>query len=126
VNRETAVKNSILIALGSRPDVMIWNNPTGVFRAYDSFDRIIKVGLPGQPDVLAVVNIEITPEMVGKSIGAFVGLEIKTPKTNTNTAGRQSEKQKNWQAAFEKKGGKYAVIRSPNEAISFINSIKVL
>jgi hypothetical protein len=73
---------------------------------------------------LAVVEVEITPEMVGQKVGMFVGLEIKTEKLGNSRAGTQSEKQRNWQAAVEKRGGAYSIIRSPQEAVSFIDSIK--
>ena len=63
---------------------------------------------PGLPDIIVIIK------------GRFVGLEIKQPK------GRQSTEQKTFEQAIKKAGGFYFLIRSLNEAIQAIDSIKHL
>lgn len=117
-NKETSIQNAALLAVGAEPGVMVWRNQTGVFRAMDDPARIIKVGNPGAPDVLGVVAVTITPAMVGQIVGVAIGPEFKTVR------GRQSDKQKAWAAAFEKRGGRYRLIRSPDEMREFIEAVK--
>ena len=63
---------------------------------------------PGLPDIIVIIK------------GRFVGLEIKQPK------GRQSTEQKTFEQAIKKAGGFYFLIRSLDEAIQAIASIKHL
>jgi len=63
---------------------------------------------PGLPDIIVIIK------------GRFVGLEIKQPK------GRQSTEQKTFEQAIKKAGGFYFLIRSLDEAIKAIESIKHL
>ena len=63
---------------------------------------------PGLPDIIVIIK------------GRCVGLEIKQPK------GRQSTEQKTFEQAIKKAGGFYFLIRSLDEAIQAIDSIKHL
>ena len=63
---------------------------------------------PGLPDIIVIIK------------GRFVGLEITQPK------GRQSTEQKPFEQAIKKAGGFYFLIRSLDEAIQAIDSIKHL
>lgn len=118
-NKETrTVQNPALLAVGARPDVLIWRQHVGVFRAMDDPRRIVKIGTPGMADSMAVVRVTITPDMVGKTIGVAVAPEFKTG------TGRQREAQKNWQRAFEQRGGIYAVIRSPDEMTALVEGVQ--
>ena len=63
---------------------------------------------PGLPDIIVIIK------------GRFVGLEIKQPK------GRQSTEQKTFEQAIKKAGGFYFLVRSLDEAIQAIDSIKHL
>lgn len=43
--------------------------------------RPFKTGLPvGFPDLFGFAPVIITPEMVGKTMAVFVGIEVKTPR----------------------------------------------
>jgi hypothetical protein len=118
-NRETrTVAHPAMLAVGARQDVMVWKQPVGLFRALEDPDRKVLVGTPGQSDTMAVVAVTITPDMVGKTIGVAVAPEFKTTK------GKQSDRQKLWQAAFEKRGGIYALIRSPAEMIELVQRVQ--
>jgi len=106
--KHSKLKNEVLLSLGRRPDVLIWNNPTGLFVPFGREGAPVKCGNPGQADVLAVV----APR------GRLVGIECKTG------SGVQSDDQKNWQAALESRGGVYGVVRSVEEALALIETAK--
>lgn len=53
-------------------------------------------------------------DFVGIAFGVPLALEIKTPK------GRVSREQPIWGRAFEALGGRYAVVRSVEEAVRFV------
>ena len=118
-NRETrTVQNPALVAVGARPDVLVWRQQSGLFRAYEDPDRLVRVGQPGMSDALAVVAVKITSDMVGKTIGVAVAPEFKAGR------GQQSQPQRDWQAAFEKRGGVYAVIRSAAEMVGLVDRVQ--
>ena len=107
-----------LLAVGARPDVMVWKQPVGLFRALEDPQRKVMVGTPGQSDAMAVVAVTITPEMVGKTIGVAVAPEFKT------STGRQSERQQLWQVAFEKRGGVYRLVRSAADMLQLVSDVQ--
>lgn len=86
--------NACLLELSGR-GVMCWKNQTGVARAMDNPQRIIKFGLKGSADILGV--------MPG---GRAIAVECKTG------TGRQHGKQPQFQKAFETRGGLYVLARS--------------
>lgn len=113
---ETNLQNGILVAL-SNAGHLPWRNQVGVFRAYDNPQRIIKIGTPGMADIIDVVPVVITPEMVGKTVGVAVAMEIKT------LTGQQRENQQLWELALKKRGGIYLVTRSIEQALQQIASM---
>lgn len=118
-NPETRqAQNPALLAVGARPDVLIWRQQSGVFRSYDDPNRIVRVGVPGMSDAGAIVAVTITPDMVGKTVGVAVQPEFKTAR------GTQRDKQANWQAAVEQRGGVYALVRSDAEMIQLVERVQ--
>lgn len=118
-NPETRqAQNPALLAVGARPDVLIWRQQSGVFRSYDDPSRIVRVGVPGMADAGAIVAVTITPDMVGKTVGIAVQPEFKTAR------GTQRDKQANWQAAVEQRGGVYALVRSDAEMIQLVERVQ--
>lgn len=115
---EKNIQNASLLAIGSDPDVLAMRLQSGIFRSMDDPNRIVKVGTPGVSDSVAIVKVTVTPDMVGKSLAVIAAAEFKTAK------GKQREAQIKWQEAFEKRGGKYRLIRSPEEMRSFIDEVK--
>lgn len=116
-NKETKIQNAALLKIGRRRDVLCWRQNVGKFRSLFS-DAIIKCGVPGQGDIGLVVACEITPEMVGKTVGIAVNAEFKTD------TGIQSDAQKAWQAAFESRGGVYGICRSEDDLLSLVDNVK--
>jgi hypothetical protein len=46
-------------------------------------------GEHGVPDIIACVPVVVTPEMVGRTIGVFAGVETKAPGKIKNTTANQ-------------------------------------
>jgi hypothetical protein len=116
MNRETSIQNAILIEL-SKNGVLAWRNHVGKFRALDDPQRLISVGVPGMADIIACVPLVITQEMVGITIGAAVGIEVKT-KT-----GKQRKEQQLWELALTRHGGVYTVLRDPTDTANMLANI---
>ena len=115
--KETKIQNNGLLAIGTMPNVLAWRQNVGLFRALHNPDQIVKCGIAGQGDIGLVVGCKITPDMVGRTIGVAVNAEYKTD------TGRQSAQQKDWQTAFEKRGGVYRVVRSDDDLIGLVNDV---
>jgi hypothetical protein len=115
---EKNIQNASLLAIGSDPDVLAMRLQSGIFRSMDDPSRIVKVGTPGVSDSVAIVKVTVTPDMVGKSLAVIAAAEFKTQK------GKQREAQVKWQEAFEKRGGRYRLIRSPQQMKEFIDEVK--
>lgn len=107
-----------MLAVGARHDVLVWRQQSGVFRSYDDPQRVVRIGSRGMADSVAVVAVKITPDMVGQTIGVAVAAEFKT-KT-----GKQQENQRDWQAAFTKRGGVYRLVRSAAEMVGLIDDVQ--
>lgn len=116
-NAETDIAHSILLAIGQRPDVLAMKRTVGKFRGLDNPQRIVTVGTPGEPDIGAVVAVTITPDMVGRTVGLAVGIEVKTE------TGRQREAQKLFELAWTKRGGLYVLARSAGDAVAAIDRL---
>lgn len=113
-NKETtSVQNPIFLA-ASQYNCLMYRQQSGLFRSLNDPERKIMVGMPGMSDSAMIVPLKITPEMVGQTIGVSVQAEFKTEN------GRQSPKQKNWQAATESAGGIYKIFRTVDEFHQFM------
>ena len=78
--------------------------------------RPIKFGLcPGSSDLIGWTTIEITPEMVGRSVAVFTAVEVKS------ATGRASKKQKNFIKRIHDCGGIAGIARSLDDAESIVN-----
>ena len=99
MNPHTALVNSLLLALGSRPDLgKFWKQNTGAFRTEQG--AYIRYGLVGAADISGV--------LVG---GTRCEIECKTG------TGKQSEAQKNFQAMIQEYNGVYIVARDIQNVI---------
>lgn len=83
----------------SRRGVYAWRNNTGSTVAeHNGRRRFIRFSEPGAADVFCIFN------------GRFVAVETKTE------TGKQSQEQRDWQAAIERAGGTYVIARPSNYA----------
>ena len=96
---EIAIMRAILAAVSAIPGTLVKRQNVGVARTPTGF---IRFGTPGEGDIAVVHQ------------GRAIELEVKT------RTGRQSDQQKRYQEAFERAGGKYAVVRSVDEAINAV------
>lgn len=92
---EHSTLNAILREFGTRNDMRIWRNNTGVARRGR---QIVRFGVPGQADLTGIL-----PD--GRR------LEIETK----STVGRQTDDQRNYQAMIERFNGLYILARSPDD-----------
>ncbi len=122
MNPETKIQRAIQIAL-SENDVTVWRNEVGRYWTGKVLHRdgnqvtlnpahMVPVGLcVGSSDLLAITPVEITPDMVGSTVGVFTAVEVKTTK------GRPSKEQVNFIEHIREKGGRAGIARSPAEAL---------
>lgn len=77
--------------------------------------RPFDTGLPvGFSDLFGLVSVTITPEMVGQTVGVFVGAEVK------DEFGRVSPKQAAFLQAVNDNGGRAGIVRSIQDAEQLI------
>ena len=115
-NPETYIQNSALLAVGQRPDVLAMRQQSGLFYTRDGVP--VRVGQPGLADAGLVVSVTISPEMVGRTVGVYVGAEFKT------ATGRQSPEQRAWQQALELRGGVYRLVRSAEDMRQLVADVQ--
>ena len=111
----------------SAAGMTVWRNNTGMGWAgkvtHLADNRVIidnafplRAGLcEGSSDLIGIRSVVITQEMVGRTIGQFVVVEVKTPEGKPPTT-----KQRNFLRHVRECGGIGAVARSSEEAISKI------
>lgn len=114
MNPETEILQQIRLTAGGVSGVRLFRNSIGVAR----FDNgaTIPYGLcVGSSDLIGWRSVRITPGMVGKTIAAFVAIEVKTP------TGRTTPEQSNFIQAVRKAGGMAGIATSPTEAMGIIH-----
>jgi len=100
---ESDILHEILVAVTAVPGVLAHRNNSGLLYAPNG--ARVRASVPGAPDIIGCYR------------GRWIGLEVKTPR------GRQSAAQRNYQAAVERAGGVYALVRSPAEALEILEAI---
>ncbi len=105
---------AIAVAIGQNK-TRVFRNNVGTARAYNEPKRIIKFGLcNGSSDLIGYHQLEITPDMVGKTVAVFTAIEVKSP------GGRVSKDQKNFIEHLRSAGGIAGVCSNPTEAKELI------
>lgn len=89
---EKSIQNAILERIGSRPDVRLWRQNTGVG---DFNGRKVRFGIPGAADLTGILKD-----------GRRLEIEVKSP------TGKQSKEQAAYQRMIERFGGVYVLARS--------------
>jgi len=133
---ETNIVQRTLIKIGALPFGRFWRNNAGlawagvpirlkpgqVFTAAPG-DVLLKNGHPvklgpaGIADIMGVIAVTITPDMVGQTIGVATALEGKT------LTGKQREDQQAFERTMKTYGGEYYIFRSPDEALAIVQRI---
>lgn len=102
---ESKVLRAVRIALNRDGRVRVVRNNTGVAEIHGAF---VRFGLgKGGADLVGL----------HRGTGRAVAFEVKT------ATGRVSEDQRRWGSVFEKFGGFYRVVRSPEEAIACLEQL---
>lgn len=92
-------------------------------KRHDPNARPIVSGLgAGSADLVGIVPVLITPEMVGRTLGVALALEVKLPADRARklAGGTVEPDQVRWLAAFRRLGGYAAVVRSIEEAVAAV------
>lgn len=115
MKKESNIQNAIRLAL-SDAGVLSFRNNVGAYKTDDG--RFIRygVGESGGSDLICCAPVVVTAEMVGKTIGVFTAVEVKT-KT-----GKPSEKQIKFIEAIKRAGGFAGVARSASDALEIIKN----
>jgi hypothetical protein len=101
-----ATVREILARCGARSDCRIWPSNTGIGRAIDNPDRIIRFGLKGSADISGIYRH-----------GVRIEIEVKTG------AALQSKEQRAFQTMIESFGGLYRVVRNADDAAAWLDSL---
>lgn len=104
INRESTIQAAVRLALGQRPELVLWRNNTGV-ALHSGGARVVYGLAPGSSDLIGV----LAPS------GRFVALEVKSP------TGRSSVDQEKFLHLVRSRGGFAAVVRSVDEAHAAID-----
>lgn len=71
--------------------------------------RPFKAGVPGMSDLIGWVPVEITPEMVGKTLAVYTAVETKTAR------GRATAEQKQFIDVVSQSGGRAGIARTDGD-----------
>lgn len=102
------------------------NSFSGRITRWDGSQGFIRNSKKGMPDVVACIQKQVLNSMGVYNglphpdvdfVGIFVGFELKAPK------GRQSPEQKLAQERIEAAGGKYFIVRTPEEFEDALKSL---
>lgn len=130
MKRATALMNRIALAL-SGAGATVWRNTTARGWAGKSFplsagetyrakggERVVMDAFPidaglckGSGDIIGLVEVEVTPEMVGSRLAVFGSWEVKSG------SGRASKDQKRFAEHVKACGGIAAIVRTEAEAL---------
>lgn len=123
---ESSIQRRVQMALASQGS-LVWRNESSgcymgkvIHKAGDqvtlSGARFLPAGLcKGSSDLICCTPTVITQDMVGKTIGVFTAVEVKTPK------GRPTKEQERFLLAVNRAGGIAFIARSADEAVENLN-----
>ena len=117
MNEETRICQEIRLALSHGP-VRLFLNPVGegwLSKTKTPGAWYIRYGLAvSSADLVGIKSVVVTPEMVGKTIGIAVSIEVKTP--GGSTARKRKIGQGAWRTMVQRLGGIAGQAQSVEEA----------
>lgn len=126
---EQGIMKQIMLRIGEAfpKSVRIFRNNTGMGWTGESFSHpgkvIIKNARPlhaglckGSSDLIGWTKVQITPDMIGKTVAVFTAFEVKKPE------GRVSKDQVNFLTQVAESGGLSGILRSPEDAERIIKT----
>lgn len=114
---ESSIQNSIRIAVSATQRAVALRNNTGLFLTLDGKRKVFAGLGKGTSDLIGLVEHVIRPEDVGRKVGLFLALEVKT------ATGALREGQGSFLAAVVKRGGVGGIVRSAAEAESLVTKL---
>lgn len=101
--------------------IVLMRNNSGAFQ--DATGRVVRYGLDNtskkrneeikSSDLIGIVPIMVTPEMVGHMVGMFIAVEVKDEKWNPEHKGdKRQHAQENFVNFVKSKGGVAGIINS--------------
>ena len=106
---EQQIQQAILLELGSRPDVRVWRQNSGMaVPLSDKAGRPVRYGVNGCADISGLVTVD--------GVGVRLEVEVKS------ASGRQSADQKRFEAMIRSRGGIYILARSVDEAVATLEA----
>lgn len=112
--KESNIQKLIMIAVSDN-GCMIMRNNCGVLKNPAGIPIKFGVGSPGGSDLIGITPVEITAEMVGKVLGVFTAIEVKTE------TGKVRPDQIRFIEAVKRKGGIAGIARSPADAVALLS-----
>jgi hypothetical protein len=109
--KESSIQHETRLKLGTEPDCVFYRNNVGQAEFVSPNGQVSRVqyGLcVGSSDLISLVSVTITPEMVGKVIGRFTALELKVEGGRTERD--REEKQRMFRNLVNRYGGYSQVI----------------
>lgn len=103
---EGQLQDSIRLALGREPDVLLFRNNIGHAVMRGGARVTFGVGGPGGADLIGIFR------------GRFLAVEVKTP------TGRQSKEQRMFQQLIEGRGGVYLMPRSVEHMLTMLEALR--
>ena len=104
MKHKTAVSKT-LAKLGEK-GWLVWEHKTGVAWVKDRGKlRPVRYGLPGSTDIVGIVPHVVTEADVGRTLGVFVGCEVKVGKDTVKTH------QKRFADRIQELGARYILVR---------------
>lgn len=113
---EAQVQRQVMLALSDH-GCMVYRNNSGQYKTAEGHVVRYGVGNPGGSDLIGITPIKITPDMVGRTIGVFTAVEVKS------STGRASDNQMRFIKNIKNMGGMAGIARSEEEAIDIISSL---
>ena len=115
---EQAIQSAIMLAIGRGLSRVFRNN---IGTAFHKDGSAVKYGIcnPGGSDLIGWKSVEITPDMVGKTVAVFLAIECKNTKKRVQP-GSDQEKFINM---VRKAGGLAGDARSVDEARAIVDGM---
>ena len=111
---ETSIQNRIRLAVSKHGGALALRNNTGLFKTFDG--RTVQAGMgTGTSDLIGLVSHVVQPEDVGRTVGIFLAIEVKTE------IGRLRTEQEAFLSQVSRMGGVGGIARSDEDAISLIS-----
>lgn len=113
--KESNIQRLIMLATSEAGATMFRNN-IGAYTTPEGYRVKYGVGNPGGADLIGITPVTITPDMVGRTVGVFTAIEVKTK------IGKPTEQQINFRRVILENGGIAGIARSADDALALIKN----